>query len=212
MTAKALPIHRTGGLPISVVLIATAGCVDAIGYLRLGHLFVSFMSGNTTQAAIALVHGQARTALRAAAIVTVFVFGVWLGRMITLRVGRQHRRAVLLVEASLLIAASLLSTGSFANVLPMVGAMGVQNAAWHKLGPLKTSRTYVTGALVDLGEDLADLCAGRAAEWRPHVALWLGMVAGAAAGAALYEAAGLHALFLPALAAICMAVPAPAKA
>lgn len=36
-------------------LALLAGYVDAIGFLRLGGLFVSFMSGNSTRLAVALV-------------------------------------------------------------------------------------------------------------------------------------------------------------
>ena len=40
------------GLLLAVLLAALAGIVDAIGFIRLGHLFVSFMSGNSTQFAV----------------------------------------------------------------------------------------------------------------------------------------------------------------
>ena len=36
------------GLLIGLCLTAVAGWVDAIGFLRLGGLYTSFMSGNTT--------------------------------------------------------------------------------------------------------------------------------------------------------------------
>jgi uncharacterized membrane protein YoaK (UPF0700 family) len=39
-------------LTLAVFLIALAGFVDAVGFLILGNLFVSFMSGNSTQFAI----------------------------------------------------------------------------------------------------------------------------------------------------------------
>ncbi len=43
-----------GDLLLAAALIAVAGFVDAIGFLTLGHLFVSFASGNSTQFAIAV--------------------------------------------------------------------------------------------------------------------------------------------------------------
>jgi len=39
---------------LGLVLTAMAGWVDAIGFLRLGGFYPSFMSGNTTQLGIAL--------------------------------------------------------------------------------------------------------------------------------------------------------------
>ena len=40
---------------MAVLLAALAGYVDSIGFLQLGGLFVSFMSGNTTRMAAANV-------------------------------------------------------------------------------------------------------------------------------------------------------------
>jgi uncharacterized membrane protein YoaK (UPF0700 family) len=42
------------GLVLAVMLAGLAGMVDVIGYLHLKGLFVSFMSGNSTQLAAAL--------------------------------------------------------------------------------------------------------------------------------------------------------------
>ena len=42
------------GLVLAAILAALAGMVDVIGYLHLKGLFISFMSGNSTQLAAAL--------------------------------------------------------------------------------------------------------------------------------------------------------------
>src|SRR4029077_4997805 len=57
---------------IGLALTAMAGCVDAIGYLRLGGLFPSFMSGNTTQLGISLADAS-RTAALPAMLIALFV-------------------------------------------------------------------------------------------------------------------------------------------
>src|SRR5215472_19023315 len=46
------------GLVLAAMLAALAGMVDAIGYLHLKGLFVSFMSGNSTQLAVSLGQGN----------------------------------------------------------------------------------------------------------------------------------------------------------
>ncbi|MGC1301980.1 MAG: DUF1275 family protein, partial [Caulobacteraceae bacterium] len=56
-------------LVLAVALTAIAGWVDAVGFLRLGSLFVSFMSGNTTEMAAAFVGGRALEGWTAAGIV-----------------------------------------------------------------------------------------------------------------------------------------------
>jgi len=56
-----------GRIGLAVLLTAVAGWVDAVGYLELGRLFVSFMSGNSTLLAIGLA-GVDRTAIAGAAL------------------------------------------------------------------------------------------------------------------------------------------------
>jgi uncharacterized membrane protein YoaK (UPF0700 family) len=50
---RAVILVEVRGLVLAGWLAALAGIVDAIGYLHLGGLFVSYMSGNSTQLAVA---------------------------------------------------------------------------------------------------------------------------------------------------------------
>src|ERR1019366_5919862 len=45
-------------ISLACALSALAGYVDAIGFLHLGGLFVSFMSGNSTRMGVSLAEGQ----------------------------------------------------------------------------------------------------------------------------------------------------------
>lgn len=45
--------------PLAIALAALAGYVDAIGFLRLGGFFVSFMSGNSTRLAVGIASRSA---------------------------------------------------------------------------------------------------------------------------------------------------------
>ena len=60
----------------SALLAAVAGYVDAIGFILSGGLFVSFMSGNSTQAGVESIAGHPMTAVVAGVIVLCFVLGV----------------------------------------------------------------------------------------------------------------------------------------
>ena len=95
----------------------------------------------------------------------------------------------------------------------MAIAMGAQNALFHAVGDTKTSLTFVTGALVHFGEGIADAMtgAGSSAKPWPYLALWVGLVAGGATGAAAYGALGVHALTLPAVAAALLAAATVVK-
>jgi uncharacterized membrane protein YoaK (UPF0700 family) len=45
-------VSRSWQLSIGLLLTGLAGYVDALGFVRLGGLYTSFMSGNTTQLAV----------------------------------------------------------------------------------------------------------------------------------------------------------------
>jgi uncharacterized membrane protein YoaK (UPF0700 family) len=87
VTASAANRGRTGGerrrgLLLAVMLASLAGMVDAIGFLRLGHLFVSFMSGNSTQFAIAVGSGRFAGAGYILEIIVLFVAGAAGGQLL----------------------------------------------------------------------------------------------------------------------------------
>ena len=79
-TAAATWLDEAHGPTLAGVLAALAGMVDAIGYLRLGHLFVSFMSGNSTQLAVAVGRGDLTEACIITELIAPFVLGAAAGR------------------------------------------------------------------------------------------------------------------------------------
>ena len=188
-----------GELTLATALLAIAGFVDAVGFLTLGHLFVSFASGNSTEFAIGVGGVSLSKTAAAGGLVGLFVVGVVGGRILAIAAKDWRRPAILVVEAALLGAAALVPLSGARPAILMALAMGAQNGVLHKAGPTKTALTYVTGTLVNFGERLADaLCrAGPAGAWVPYLALWIGIVCGGAAGAAAYGAWGIRALLVP---------------
>ncbi|WP_210208902.1 YoaK family protein [Roseiarcus fermentans] len=194
-------------LALAVGLLALAGFVDAVGFLLLGGLFVSFMSGNSTQFAIQTGQMSWSGAAPAGAIIAAFVAGVVVGRLIANAAGAWRRPALLALEAACLGLVPGLPAPPLASGFLMALAMGAQNGILHSAGRTTTGLTYVTGSLVKFGEALADALsgAGPASAPLPYLSLWLGIVAGGVTGAAAYGAFGLSALALPALAAALLA-------
>ncbi len=184
-------------------LSALAGFVDAIGFLSLGGYFVSFMSGNTTRLAVGLAQG-AQGAMVAGAMIASFVLGVMAGTLAG-RAGPGPRASrILVLVALLLAAAALLGMASmrFAAAVAMALAMGAENAVFEQEGEVHIGLTYMTGTLVKLGQHLTRaLTGGPHFGWLPYLLLWLGLAAGAVAGALVYPALGLSALWLAATAA-----------
>ncbi len=74
---------------LACALSALAGYVDGIGFLHLGGLFVSFMSGNSTRMGVSLAQGQWWNALEALGLIALFVTGAAAGSLIVLGRGVQ---------------------------------------------------------------------------------------------------------------------------
>lgn len=193
---------------LAISLATLAGFVDAIGYLALGSLFVSFMSGNSTVLGVSVIEELGQRSWMATGLVGCFVMGVMVGTW----VGRpfKDRRApvVLLLMAAVLAAASCVAYAGLVTpgCLLAALAMGCENTVFQRAAGPAIGLTYMTGTLVRLGQRVAEGFVGGA--WSavvPDLLLWLGMVAGAVLGAATYRVLHLGGLWIAAAVALAMA-------
>ena len=190
---------------LACALCALAGYVDGIGYLHLGGLFVSFMSGNSTRMGVSLAEGDFSKAAEALGLIALFVVGAACGSLIVLGRGIHRQPWVLAVEALLLIAAGLAHTFGFDRyaISAIVLAMGLENAVFQIEGGGGLGLTYVTGALVKVGQLIAAaLTGGVRFAWLPNLLLWAALVAGSACGALAYQWINLASIWFAAAAAL----------
>ena len=179
-----------------------AGVTDVYGVARLHGLFVSFMSGNTTNLGIALAAADWPRAGLIGQIIALFVAGAAGGTVLSTLAGAAHRLAVSFA-VTLLLAIPLVLPGLL--VPSLVVSMGVLNAFMKHIGAASISLTYVTGALVKLGQGVGQAICGNTAQldWLWQLPLWLSLLAGSVAAALLREWCGATAMWpLPALAAL----------
>jgi uncharacterized membrane protein YoaK (UPF0700 family) len=119
--------------------------------------------------------------------------------------GRWRKQAVLgflALELALAAGTAMLPGGAIFAPLLMACAMGSANAVFQRDGEVSVGVTYMTGTLVKFAQHLAtSLAGGPRFAWAPYLALWLGLVAGAVAGAATFRILGLGALWIAAAAA-----------
>src|SRR5258708_8294606 len=87
---------------LACALSALAGYVDAIGFLHLGGLYVSFMSGNSTRMGVSLAEGQWSSAAESLGLIALFVLGAAPGSLIVLGRGVNRQPWALLADAALL--------------------------------------------------------------------------------------------------------------
>ena len=197
---------------LAVPLVALGGCVDAIGWLRLQELFVSFMSGTSTLLGLAVAEGRPDRAVALALVVALFAAGAVMGAALARLAGRWGAAVVLAAVAALLGCGwRLPSVGAAMMGLPpmafaVVPAMGALNLALPGVGGI----TFVTGSLTRFADALVAALAGagRHGAWLVQLAVWAALVVGAAAGAWLEAHIGQDALAVPALIATVAALVA----
>ncbi len=180
-----------------LVLAALAGWVDAVGFLSLGSFYLSFMSGNTTQIAVAAAAGARQAFLHGGAIILSFFAGAFAGTFLADASGRFRLPALLASELALFGAAIRLTqtTPGLVALLPVAAAMGMQNALRQMVGGADVGKTFVTGSLYSAGQSLARSLTGAAprGEWLIFLGAWLAFASGAAGGAFALRGAGLMA-------------------
>jgi len=201
------------GFVISVVLSSTAGYVDAVGFIDTGGLFVSFMSGNSTQAGVVALEQGAAAAFLPFLLVVSFVAGVTVAAIAGGH-GRRRVLPLLVATASLGLSVGLtaLTPEAIARFLLLAFAMGALNTLYLADGRARVPVTYATGTLVSVGLGLAALMSGgpRTAWQRPFL-LWGSLAGGAVVGAAAHQLGSVTALLLAtvvlALVTVTLAVP-----
>jgi uncharacterized membrane protein YoaK (UPF0700 family) len=146
---------------VAAVLAMVAGYVDAYGYLTY-NTYLSFMSGNTTQAGMRTGAGHLASSLPILLAILFFIIGVAAGTLVVhARTHQARRRALGLVAAlfTFVVAVTeLRPVSSVDNVLPVVVltfAMGILNTAMSHVGAESVSLTFVTGTLAKMGNHLA---------------------------------------------------------
>jgi uncharacterized membrane protein YoaK (UPF0700 family) len=196
-----------------IVLTVVTGVVDASSYLRLGHVFVANMTGNVVFIGFALAGARGLSAVSSLIALGAFLVGASAGgRFAALR---PHRRGHLLWVASvaqaallaialliaLTVAKPLRTPESYALLVPMALAMGLQNAIAQQLAVPELTTTVLTRTLTGIASELGLL--GRPGGIGPSFARRLVAVGAMLLGAL---AGGLLALHVSVAAALVLAV------
>jgi uncharacterized membrane protein YoaK (UPF0700 family) len=199
---------------LAATLAMIAGFIDAYGMITY-RVFVSFMSGNTTQTGYQAAEGVFGPAALAALAILAFVIGSFAGTLLVQAAGGLARRAVFGVVAAALAEVVGLTYFGFLSVESGIAivsvAMGVMNSAFSRVGAQSVSLTFVTGTLSRVGSHLA-LAARRApladaqGPWDTHLRralmlsrVWAGFFAGALLSGAATPRFGAWVLSAPAL-------------
>ena len=194
--ASPLPTRQT--VACLLILTAVTGLVDAVSYLRLGHVFVANMTGNVVFLGFSLDPHSGLSALTSLVAIAGFVVGALAGGR--LAHGMSGRPARWLATAfgaeSLIMALVALLTGvgalpfsgqgSYATIAILAAALGVQNSTVRHLGAPDLTTTVLTLTLTGLAADSA-LAGGASAKPHRRLGSILTMVAGAGVGTLILQ-------------------------
>jgi uncharacterized membrane protein YoaK (UPF0700 family) len=188
-------------LALGLLLTATAGFIDGLGFIALGGFYTSFMSGNTTQLGVGLATGNGAAALLAASLVGLFFIGSFVGSLAAhARAGSALCLGVVLIAIAIALGLSASGHPAEQSLLALAAAAGAQNAVLQPIGAARLGATFVTGTLFAAGQDLARATLGKAPaqRWLQHLLVWAALAAGALIGALGYGRWQIGALLVPA--------------
>ena len=190
-------------LGVGLVLTATAGFIDAVGFVALGGFYTSFMSGNTTQLGTGLAVGAGWALALPAGLIALFFIGSYLGSLAAQMTGRWGPVATLgivVIGIATALALHAAGYGAAQSMLALACAAGAQNAVLRPRGAARLGATFVTGTLFAAGQDLARATIGEAPRWRwaQHLLVWASLCTGALVGGLVYGQWQMSALCVPA--------------
>jgi uncharacterized membrane protein YoaK (UPF0700 family) len=198
--------ERHGPLPALLLLLTiVTGLVDALSYLKLGHVFVANMTGNVVFLGFAVADAKDFSIAASLAATAAFLAGALAGGRLGAHAG-QHRGRLLAiatyVEIALVGAALVASTlpldrgggaETYVLIVLLALAMGVQNATARRLGVPDLTTTVLTLTLTGLAADSA-LAGGRSPRPGRRLLATFTMFLGAAIGATVIFQFGVSAL------------------
>ena len=204
---------------VALLLLLTflTGLVDAVSYLRLGHVFVANMTGNVVFLGFAIAGASGLSSVSSLLALGAFLVGALLGGRLGVRYAGRRARLLLAANAAqapLLAAATLLALstpspdGALSHVLTVLlaCAMGVQNACARRLAVADLTTTVLTLTLTGIAADSRGAGGGGSRLSRRGAAV-LTMALGALAGALLVANVSIAAALAAALALVlCSAI------
>jgi len=206
------PDDRQDPLPVLLlVLTGVTGLVDAVSYLKLGHVFVANMTGNVVFLGFAVADADDFSIPASLVAIAAFLAGALVGGRIGSSAGHHRARLlaiatylqIVLVGAALIVSmAGLDPDGAlmpYSLITLLALAMGLQNATARRLGVPDLTTTVLTLTLTGLAAD-STLAGGKNPRPGRRLLATATMFLGAAMGTFLVLRVGVFAVLALALA------------
>ncbi|MDX6354919.1 MAG: hypothetical protein QOF98_1822 [Streptomyces sp.] len=204
------PLSRRPTVAALLVLTAVTGLIDTFSYLRLGHVFVAYMTGNVLFLGISLTASAHLSATGSATALGGFVLGSLTGGRVAARLSCRPRRwlATALAAEAVLIALVALVSGSgtttpgstraYVSIAVLTLATGLQNSTVRHFGVPDLNTSVLTLTLTGLTADSA-LGGKQGAKAHRRLGSIATMLGGAAVAAALLQVSATAVVVLAAV-------------
>ncbi len=178
------------------MLTVVTGLVDAVSYLKLGHVFVANMTGNAVFLGFAIAGAKGLSWPASLVAIGLFLAGGLAGGRLGARLDQDRARLlraassiqlVLLVVAVVVAAvggAHLSSAARYTLIVLLAVAMGIQNAVARRLAVPDLTTTVLTQTLTGIAAD-SRLASGSESRTGRRLLSVVAMVLGALIGALL---------------------------
>ncbi|HEY1575341.1 MAG TPA: YoaK family protein [Pseudonocardiaceae bacterium] len=193
------PLNTRWTVAALLTLTVVTGLVDAVSYLRLGHVFVANMTGNVVFLGFGVDHGSGLSAVASGVAIAGFALGALAGGRVAHAMADRRTglwltsafasEAIMLGLAAVLTGTAVLpftGHGSLAVIAILAAALGVQNGTVRHLGAPDLTTTVLTLTITGLAADNA-LAGGPGAKPHRRLGSIAAMLTGAAAGAAILQ-------------------------
>ena len=203
------PLART-----LLVLTFSAGLIDAVSYLGIGHVFTANMTGNIVFLGFGIAGGSGLPVVAPLVSLAAFLLGAGGGGILASRMAdrqSEHLVRALSIETLLIGAAAVLTAAADIHPNDLSGdlviallalSMGARNATVRRIAVPDLTTTVLTMTLTGLAAD-SPLFGGSGKGSARRIAAVLAMLIGALAGALLRKTS----LFLPLVRCCCARLP-----
>ncbi|MFF3753670.1 YoaK family protein [Streptomyces sp. NPDC002018] len=156
------PVARRWAVGALLMMTFASGVVDAVSYLRLGHVFVANMTGNVVFLGLSVSEVYHLPVVAPLVALAAFVLGTFLGGRLNKRFGRRPRlwlsgafggQAAALTLTAALTGTGVLRAEGRATLLVIAllgGCWGLQNATVGLLAPRDLTTSVLTRTLTAL--------------------------------------------------------------
>lgn len=186
---------------LAVMLALLAGFIDAVAFLQW-KTYVSFMSGNTTQAGFSITQEKYGIVLTCLTAIVCFTTGVYAGTYGLIGEGERTRIRLFRVISGILFfyvfLSQVLTIAPIISVGVIAFAMGLMNTLITAVGKQVVNIDFVTGTLSTIARQMALFTSAKTLADKQQskktvlrlVLIWLGFIGGA--GLAVFCLQALH--------------------